>query len=173
VFGVYQRGPLSRDRKSGEGDEMAGAKKAIERTFIVALAGVAIFFAIRAASSWWKDRKFQKDVLASCRAAVVEVDPAFPPGLLVEFENEGRIELSPTHVRLVFYHNDREISRLDKDLSIKPMEKGTIRLKSSVERGSTGSPPPPGFRVRYSLMIYPLNKKPLPEITGDLILKNP
>jgi hypothetical protein len=152
---------------------MAGAKKVIERIFIVAMAGVFILLLIQAASSWWKDRKFQKDVLASCRATVVEADPAFPPGLLVEFENKGRIDLSPTHVRLVFYHDDREISRLDRDLSIKPMEKGTVRLKSAAKNGSIGSPPPPGSRVRYSIMIYPLYKKPLPEITGDLILKNP
>jgi len=152
---------------------MAGAKKIIERTFFIALAGVVIFLLIQAASSWRNDRMFQKNVLTSCRAAVVEVDPAFPPGLLVEFENRGRIELSPTHVRLVFYRGEREISRLDRDLSIKPMEKGTIRLKSAAINGPTGSPPPPGSKVRYSLMIFPLNKKPLPELTGDLILKNP
>jgi hypothetical protein len=152
---------------------MPGAKRAIERSLIIALAGLAVSVAIRAASSRWNDRKFQNDVLASCRAAVVEVDPAFPPGLLVEFANEGRIDLSPTHVRLVFYHDEREISRLDRDLSIKPMEKGTVRLKSSVERGSAGSPPRPGSRVRYSLMVYPLYRHPLPQITGELTLSGP
>jgi hypothetical protein len=151
---------------------MAGVGRTLRFLFFTACIGAVAFILVQAAVSRWRTRDFENKVLASCRLTVVGEDQGFPPALRAEFVNDSGRDLSPTHIRLVFYRGDRQVSRLDKNYSIKAGETLNLLLESTAS-GDGAPPPPPGSRIRYSLLVFPLNKRPLPEIRGEMILRNP
>jgi len=148
---------------------MADVRKTLRFLFLAIFIGVGAFMLIQFAVSQWRARDLEKKVLASCRVTVVGEYSGFPPALRVEFVNDSGRDISPTHFRLVFYCNDRQVSRLDKNFSIKPGDKLNLLLESK----ASGVPPSPGSRINYELSVYPMYKRNLPTIRGEMILKNP
>jgi hypothetical protein len=150
---------------------MAGVGKTLRLLFFAGCIGVVAFILIQAAVSGWRNRDVENKILASCRLAVLGEDPGFPPALRIELVNGSGRDLSPTHIRLVFYLADRQVSRLDEN---HPLQAGeTLKLLlQSIASGDGAPPPPTGSRIRYSLLVFPLSKRPLPEIRGDMILEN-
>lgn len=149
---------------------MAKFKRTVEVSFLV-LAGLAVLSqAFRIFLGWRHGRIIQDEIRKSSRVSVLKIDPRFPPGLLVEFDNASRWTIQETHFRVVFESGGRDVARADRDYGeIKPGEKKKILLQSV----ALGSSPPMLARmtgVKYRLLVFPGYRKPLPEITGEFDL---
>jgi hypothetical protein len=149
---------------------MAQFKKIIERTFLVLVAVVILAQAVSIFLGWREGRRIRREIWENARVAVIKADPRFPPALLLEYENASRWAIERTHFRLTFEVNDQEVARTDRDYGeLGPGKKVDILLQSV----AAGSAQTPGSRatLRYHLVVYPSNKKPLPEITGEILIK--
>lgn len=150
---------------------MAKLKRTLEISFL-ALASIVILSQLAmVVISWIKNRTIDKEIWKSVQVSVVKPDPQFPPGLLIDYENTGKWNVSKTHFRLVFEAEGREVSRSDRDYGeVKAGEKRRIYLKSAVPVSSL-SEVPRLAKVFYRLLVFPNKKKPLPEIVGEIELQ--
>ncbi len=149
---------------------MAKFKRIVEISFIVLASAAILTQAVSIFLSWRESRLIQKEIRKGSRVSVAKIDPRFPPGLLVEFENASRRTIQKIHFRLVFENGGREVARADRDYGeVKPGEKKKILLKSVA---SDVSPLMLGqaSKVKYRLLVFPGYRKPLPEISGEIDL---
>lgn len=135
------------------------------------LAGVGIAAAVGCLGLYvWRSWAADRRLLASSRVSVVEVRAAFPPALVVDFENAGEAGVERTHFRLAFEAEGREISRADTDvLNMQPGEKRRIVLRSDPSgpvRFHLSRPVP----ARYTLVVLPRWIRGLPVISGEFVL---
>lgn len=80
---------------------------------------------------YWQEWTLERRLIASSHVSVLELRAAFPPELVVEFDNTGQVPIDRTHFRLSFEVDGREISRADEDvLNILPNERRRIILRS-------------------------------------------
>lgn len=141
---------------------------------IVKFCIVALAFAV--AILWFliqsfHSRKETRELLSWISVSVIEIDRAFPPGILIEVENSGPRIVGRTHFRLVFTSQDEPICRVDADYgNFKPNEKRRIMLKckdEAVRRRNVLT----SQKVSYYLTVFPEWKKALEPIKGEFVLK--
>jgi len=148
---------------------MARIKRIVEISFIVIMAAVLLAQATAIFLRWREGKRIREETWKSARVSVVKTDPQFPPGLLVHYENSGRYTIDKTRFLLVIDLNGQEIAQTEREYkSMKPGEKESVLLKSVAE--SAQPEWPPGTRVHYRLLVFPGQRKPLPELTGEIEL---
>lgn len=147
---------------------MAKLKRVIEVSFLTVASLALITQATSIYLGWRHGKAVDKEILKSLRAEVVKTDPRFPPALLVAYTNSGRLPIGKTHFRLVIERNAQEIARIDRDYGeLKPGKTESVLLQSVTP--ITGSRMiEPGINLTYRLLVFPNNKKPLPEIVGEI-----
>lgn len=149
---------------------MAKIKRIIEVSFIVIASSAVLAQMISVALSWREGRQIRREIWRNAHVSVYKVDPKFPPGMLLEYENASKWTIAKTRFRLVFEFDGREVARTDRDYGeIKPGRKEKVLLKS-VELAPGQQIPVLGTKVKYRLLVFPDNKKPLPEISGEIEL---
>lgn len=149
---------------------MAKFKRIIEVSFLVLASAAVLAQAASILLGWRESRLVQNEIRKGSRVSVAKINPQFPPGLLVEFENGSRRTIQKIHFRLVFESGGQEVARADRDYGeVKPGEKKKILLQSVA---SVSSPRMLGrmTKVKYRLSVFPGYRKPLPEISGEIDL---
>jgi hypothetical protein len=150
---------------------MAKFKRIIEVAFLAVAAVVLFAQLISIYLGWRHGKSVDREILQGARVAVVKTAPQFPPGFLVEYENSGRLPIAKTHFRMTIELDAVEIARIDRDYGeIKPGKTERLLLQTV----PSASPPPaiePGTQLSYRLSIFPNNKKPLPELTGQITIQ--
>ncbi len=146
-------------------------KKAIQIAFF-AVVGMAILDqAASVYSSWREGRQIRSEIWKKARITVLKSDPRFPPGILVEYVNGSRYAVEKTRFRLTFMSGTRVVATTERDFrEMKPGKMEHVLLKS-VETPPSAAPPPPGTRLSYSLLVFPGQRKPLPEINGEVEIR--
>jgi hypothetical protein len=150
---------------------MAKLKRIVEVAFLAVASIVLIAQLLSIYLGWRHGKSVDREILQGARVAVVKTVPRFPPAFLVEYENSGRLPIAETHFRLTVEHDAAVISRIDRDYGeIKPGKTERLLLQTV----SAGSPSPviePGAALTYRLYVFPNNKKPLPELTGQITIQ--
>jgi hypothetical protein len=143
-------------------------KKIIQIAFF---AGVAIAVLAQLASvysRWQAGRRIRAEIWANAHVAVIKTDPRFPPGLLLEYQNGSRYAIEKTLFRLTFSLAGQEVAATERDFrEMKPGEKEHVLLES-MAIFSAAKLPAPGTELTYHLVVFPAQRKPLPELTGTL-----
>lgn len=151
---------------------MTKLRRTIEILFVAVVVCLVLAQAASLYLRWREAKKIREAIWKGARVSVVKTDPQFPPGLLVEYENTSAYTVSKIHLRLVFSITGLEVARTDRDYEkeLKPGQKERILLKSvsTVPSDHTWSPP---TKATYLLVVFPNNKKPLPEISGEIELR--
>jgi hypothetical protein len=149
---------------------MARIKRIVEISFIVIVVAAVLAQATAIFLRWREGRRIREEIWKSARVSVVKTDPQFPPGLLVHYENSGRYTIDKTRFLLVIDLNGQEIARTEREYkAMKPGEKESVLLKSVAE--SAHPEWPPVTKVNYRLLVFPGQRKPLPELTGEIELR--
>lgn len=142
-------------------------KRIIEIVFIVIASAVILAQAARIFLIWREGRLIQNEIRKGARVAVLKINPRFPPGLLLEYENSSRHGVRKISFWIVFESNGQEVARGDRDLGeVRPGEKKKILLES-LSLVPPGRVLSPKSRVKYRLFVSLNSKKPLPEIVGE------
>jgi len=142
-------------------------RRIIEIAFIVIASAVILAQAARIFLLWREGRLIQNEIRKGARVTVLRINPRFPPGLLLEYENSSRREIRKVRFWIVLESNGQEVARGDRDFGeVRPGEKKKILLES-LSTLSSGSALSPKSRVKYRLFVSLNSKKPLPEITGE------
>jgi hypothetical protein len=142
-------------------------KRVVEISFIVLVSAAILAQAASIFLSWMENKVVQKEIRKGARVSVAKIDPVFPPGVLLDFENSSRWTIREIHFRLVFENSGREVARADRDYGeVKPGEKKKILLKS-VALDSALPISAQITKVKYRLLVFPNSRKALPEITGE------
>ncbi|MFZ2055774.1 MAG: hypothetical protein WAU81_16420 [Candidatus Aminicenantales bacterium] len=147
---------------------MAKFKRVVEVAFLAVASLVLLAQMISIYLGWRHGKSVDKEILKGARAAVVKTVPQFPPAFLVEYENSGRLPIAKTHFRLTIELDAAVIARIDRDYGEIKSGKTERLLLQTVP---SASPPPkiePGTRLTFRLFVFPNNKKPLPEIAGEI-----
>ena len=147
---------------------MAKLKRVVEVGFLAVASLALIAQATSIYLGWRHGKVVDKEIWKSCKVEVVKTDPRFPPALLIAYTNSGRLPVGKTHFRLVIERNAQEVARIDRDYGeIKPGKTESVLLQSVTP--ITGSRTiEPGANLTYRLLVFPNNKKPLPEIVGEI-----
>jgi len=147
---------------------MAKLKRVVEVTFLAVACLVLIAQATSIYLGWRHGQVVDKEIWKSCKVEVVKTDPRFPPALLVAYTNSGRLPIGKTHFRLVIELNTQEVARIDRYYGeLKAGKTESVLLQSFTP--VTGSQTiEPGANLTYRLLVFPNNKKALPEIIGHL-----
>lgn len=147
---------------------MAKLKRVVEVTFLAVACLVLIAQATSIYLGWRHGKAVDKEIWKSCKVEVVKTDPRFPPALLVAYTNSGRLPIGKTHFRLVIELNTQEVARIDRYYGeLKAGKTESVLLQSFTP--VTGSQTiEPGANLTYRLLVFPNNKKALPEIIGQL-----
>ena len=147
---------------------MAKLKRVVEVGFLTIACLALIAQATSIYLGWRHGKAVDKEILKNCKVEVVKTDPRFPPAFLVAYTNSGRLPVGKTHFRLVIELNAVEVARIDRDYGeLKPGKTESVLLQSvtPVNRSRNVEP---GATLTYRLLVFPNNKKPLPEISGRL-----
>jgi hypothetical protein len=150
---------------------MAKLKRVIEVAFLAVAAIVLIAQLISIYLGWRHGKSVDREILQGARVAVVKTVAQFPPAFLVEYENSGRLPIAKTHFRLTIEVGAAEIARIDRDYGeIKPGKTERLVLQTV----PSASPSPVielGTALTYRLYVFPNNKKPLPELSGQITIQ--
>jgi hypothetical protein len=146
---------------------VARVKSIVEILFIVLASLAVLTQAARIFLGWREGRLVQKEIRKGSHVRVSRIDPRFPPGMLIEYDNDSQRTIREVRLRVVFESGGRVVASAERDYGeIKPGEKKLILLKSMAMDVSPGDL----SRIRslkYRLLVYPASRKPLPEITGE------
>jgi hypothetical protein len=150
------------------GMKMAKLKRAVEVGFLTIAFLALIAQATSVYLGWRHGRVVDKEILKNSKVEVVKTDPRFPPALLVVYTNSGRLPVEKTHFRLIIELNAIEIARIDRDYGELKPEKTESVLLQSVTPVNAPRNVEPGTTLTYRLLVFPNNKKALPEISGTI-----
>jgi hypothetical protein len=150
---------------------MAKAKRIVEIAFLMVAGLVLIAQATSIYLGWRHGKAVDREILKNATVEIVKTDPRFPPAFLVAYTNSGRLPIDKTHFRLVIELGLQEVARTDRDYGeLKPGRTESVLLQSvtplagyrNVERGTS---------LTYHLLVFPNNKKPLPELSGQITVR--
>ena len=150
---------------------MAKLKRVVEVGFLAVASLALIAQAMSIYLGWRHGKVVDKEILKSSKVEVIKTDPRFPPALLVTYTNSGRLPIGKTHFRLVIELNDQEIARIDRDYGELKAGKTESVLLQSVTPLTGSLTVGPGANLTYRLLVFPNNKKPLPELSGQIMTR--
>jgi hypothetical protein len=149
----------------------AKLKRIVEVAFLAVASMVLIAQLISIYLGWRHGKSVDREILQGARVAVVKTVAEFPPAFLIEYENSGRLPIANTHFRLTIELDAVEIARIDRDYGeIKPGKTERLLLQTV----ASASPSPtvePGTRLSYRLSVFPNNKKPMAELSGQITIQ--
>jgi hypothetical protein len=145
---------------------MAKLKRVVEVSFLTVASLALIAQATSIYLGWRHGKVVDKEILKSSKVEVVKTDPRFPPAHLVAYTNSGRLPIGKTHFRLIIELNSQEIARIDRDYGELKAGKTESVLLQSVTPITGSRTVEPGTNLTYRLLVFPNNKKSLPEISG-------
>jgi hypothetical protein len=149
---------------------MARIKRIVEISFVVVIVAAVLAQATAIFLRWREGKRIREEIWKGARVSVVKTDSQFPPGLLVHYENTGPYTIDKTRFLLVIELNGQEIARTEREYkAMKAGEKESVLLKSIAE--SAHPEWPPGTKVNYRLLVFPGQRKALPELTGEIELR--
>jgi hypothetical protein len=149
---------------------MARIKRIVEISFVVIMAAAILAQATAIFLRWREGKRIRQEIWQGARVAVLKTDPQFPPGLLVHYENSGRYTIDKTRFLLVIEFNGQDVARTEREYKdMKPGERESVLLKSVATLGQQEWAP--GTKVQYRLLVFPGQRKPLPELTGKIELR--
>ena len=147
---------------------MAKLKRVVEVAFLSVACLVLIAQATSIYLGWRHGKAVDKEIWKSCKVEVVKTDSRFPPALLVAYTNSGRLPVGKTHFRLVIERNAQEVARIDRYYGeLKAGKTESVLLQSVTPMGGSRTVEP-GTELTYRLLVFPNNKKPLPEVSGQI-----
>ena len=150
---------------------MAKLKRVVEVGFITIASLVLIAQVTSIYLGWRHGKAVDREILRSCSVRIIDSNPRFPPALLIAYTNSGRLPVGKTHFRLVIEQNLQEVARIDRDYGeLKPGKTESVLLQSALPV-STPRTIEPGKELTYRLLVFPNNKKPLPELTGQITIQ--
>jgi hypothetical protein len=150
---------------------MAKLKRVVEVGFLTVASLVLIAQAASIYLGWRHGRAVDKEILMNSKVEVIKTDPRFPPALLIAYTNSGRLPVGKTHFRLVIELNAVEVAGIDRDYGeLKPGKTESVLLQS-VQPINSSRTIEPGTSLTYRLLVFPNKKKPLPELTGQIVVK--
>jgi len=150
---------------------MAKLKRVVEVGFITLASFVLIAQVISIYLGWRHGKAVDREILRNCRVEVIKTDSRFPPALLVAYANSGRLPVGKTHFRLTIEKNALEVARIDRDYGeLKPGKTESVLLQSVLPLSSSPAIEP-GTGLTYRLLVFPNKKKPLPELTGQIMVR--
>jgi hypothetical protein len=147
---------------------MAKLKRVVEVGFLAVASLALIAQATSIYLGWRHGKAVDKEILKNSKVEVIKTDPRFPPALLVAYSNSGRLPIGKTHFRLVIELNTQVIARIDRDYGELKAGKTESVLLQSVTPITGSRTIEPGTNLTYRLLVFPNNKKPLPEISGTI-----
>jgi hypothetical protein len=147
---------------------MAKLKRVVEVGFLAIAALVLIAQATSIYLGWRHGKVVDREIWKSCKVEVIKSDARFPPALLVSYTNSGHLPVGKTHFRLVIELNSQEVARIDRDYGELKAGKTESVLLQSVAPVTGSQTIGPGTELTYRLLVFPNNKKPLPELSGQI-----
>jgi hypothetical protein len=147
---------------------MAKLKRVVEVGFLAIASLALIAQATSIYLGWRHGRVVDKEIWKNCKVEVVKTDSRFPPALLVAYTNSGRLPVGKTHFRLVFELDTQEVARIDRYYGELKAGKTESVLLQSVTPIAGSRRIESGTNLTYRLLVFPNNKKPLPELIGQL-----
>jgi hypothetical protein len=146
-------------------------KRVVEVAFLTIISIALLAQAATIFFRWRHGKEVDREILNSCRVEVVKVNPHFPPGLLIAYTNSGRLPVAKTRFLLAIDRDALEIARIERDYGeLKPGKTESVLLQSVAPLGASPAVAP-GTVLTYRLLVFPNNKKPLPEISGRLEIR--
>ena len=147
---------------------MAKLKRVVEVGFLAVASLALIAQATSIYLGWRHGRVVDREIWKNSKVEVIKTDPRFPPALLVAYTNSGRLPIGKTHFRLIIERNAQEVARIDRYYGeLKAGKKESVLLQS-VTPVAASRTIEAGTNLTYRLLVFPNNKKPLPEIVGEI-----
>lgn len=150
---------------------MPKLKRVVEVGFLTVASLALVAQATSIFLGWRHGKVVDKEILKSCKVEVIKTDSRFPPALLVSYTNSGHLPVEKTHFRLVIEQNAQEVARIDRYYGELRAGKTESVLLQSVTPMTGFRSIEPGTSLTYRLLVFPNNKKPLPEIKGRLEIR--
>jgi len=147
---------------------MARLKRVVEVSFLTVASLALLAQATSIYLGWRHQKAVDKEILKNAKVEVLKIDPRFPPALLVAYSNSGRLPIGKTHFRLIIEQNAQGVARIDRDYGELKAGKTESVLLPSVTPVTGSRTVEPGTNLAYRLLVFPNNKKPLPEISGTI-----
>ncbi len=146
-------------------------KTIIQAAFFAAVAMAVLVQAASVYSRWRSSRQVRADIWANARVTVLKTDPRFPPGLLVEYVNGSRFAIDKSRFDLTVLLGSQVVARNERMFrEVKPGQTVHVLLQS-VASDPGATPPPPGSGLEYKLSVFAGQRKPLPEVTGEIEIR--
>jgi hypothetical protein len=146
-------------------------KTVVQAAFFASVAIAILFQAASVYSRWRTGRQIRAEVWANARVTVLRTDPRFPPGILLEYVNGSRFAIDKSRFNLTFTLAGRPAAAAERDFrEVKPGQTVHVLLQS-VATDPAAAPPPPGTRLAYTITVLPGQRKPLPEVAGELEIR--
>lgn len=143
-------------------------KKVIQILFFVVVA-VAVLAQLQSVYGRWRiGREIRAEIWKGARVAVLKTDARFPPGLLLEYSNTSQYSIPESRFQLTFMSGTQVVAAAEREFREVPSGKTDHVLLESVSTSPKAPPPPSGTKLTYRLLVYPGQRKPLPEIAGEL-----
>jgi hypothetical protein len=146
--------------------------KTIIKVLFFAVVSVAVLFQLAGLYARWQTgRQIRAQIRANAIVEVLEIDPRFPPGLLLAYENGSAYKIDKTVFKLSFWLAGQEVASTERDFrEMRPGEREHVLLES-VAVPPAAKPPAPGTELTYHLLVYPGQRNPLPELKGEIVLR--
>ncbi len=146
-------------------------KTIIQAAFFAAVAVAVLVQAASVYSRWRSGRQVRADIWANARVTVLKTDPRFPPGILVEYVNGSPFAIDKSRFALSFLLGSQVVATNERLFrEVKPGQTVHVLLQS-VASDPAAPPPAPGSRLAYKLVVFAGQRKPLPEVSGELEIR--
>ena len=146
-------------------------KKILQIAFFAVVAIAVLDQVTNVYSRWRAGREIRAEIWKNARVTVLKTDPRFPPGVLVEYLNGSPYAIEKTRFAITFTLGTRVVAATERDFrEMRPGKTEHVLLKS-VEAQPSATPPPPGTKLTYSLIVFPGQRKPLPAIAGEIEIR--
>lgn len=85
--------------------------------------------------------------------------------------NGSRFAIDKSRFNLTFLSGTQVVAATERNFrEVKPGQTVHVLLKS-LATDPTAAPPPPGARLAYKLAVFAAQRKPLPEVAGEIEIR--
>jgi hypothetical protein len=146
-------------------------KKIIQILFF-AVVTVAVLAQLSSVYSRWRiGREIRAEIWRGAQVTVLKTDSRFPPSLLLAYANTSQYSIAESRFKLTFTLGTEVVASAEREFREVPSGATDHVLLESVRTATAEAPPPPGTKLAYHLLVYPGQRKPLPQITGEIEIR--
>ncbi len=146
-------------------------KKIIQLLFFAVVTAAVLAQLSGVYSRWRIGREIRAEIWRGARLEILKTDPRFPPSLLLAYSNTSQYSIAESRFRLTFVLGTQVVASAEREFREVPAGRTDHVLVESVRTSAAAAPPPPGTKLTYHLLVYPGQRKPLPEITGEIEIR--